>query len=64
VKAVHVLTTLQIQASDALHGDPKGMMYKETIATTEGHLETSTWLQSKFHPHKLKDETAVCLWAF
>lgn len=35
IKAMYLLTTLQDLASDVLHGDPKGVMYKETIGALE-----------------------------
>jgi hypothetical protein len=34
-KAMHVLTTLQDQAPDILHGGPEGVTYDETIGETE-----------------------------
>jgi hypothetical protein len=35
IKAMHLLAVLQDQASDVLHKDPKGTMYKETIRAIE-----------------------------
>jgi hypothetical protein len=36
VKATYLLTTLQDPASGVLHGDPKGVTYKETTGALEG----------------------------
>jgi hypothetical protein len=44
-EAMHMLATLQCQASKVLHEAPKGEMYEEIIREMMTDLGTSTWPQ-------------------
>jgi hypothetical protein len=41
----HLLTALRGQASDALHGDPKGVTYERLLGYLSTDSRTSTWTQ-------------------
>jgi hypothetical protein len=41
----HLLTALHGQASNALHGDPKGVTYERLLGYLSTELGTSTWKQ-------------------